>query len=382
MFRPRGFPHPSKLEAPMSSDVYVKLREQLDQYSVGFPATESGVEMKILKKLFTEEEARMLLNMSLMAETPEAVAGRTGRDVESVSALLEQMTGRGLLFRLNKDGNMKYAAAAFVVGIYEFQLNRLDRELAEWMEQYLEEAFDLQVTRETAPMRTVPVARSLNVAWPVAPYEDVKLIIRNKEKIAVAKCICRVQKGLLDETCDKPLEVCFSFGSHAQYYIDRGMARWIDQDEAMKILDQSEEAGLVPQPVNAVNPGGMCNCCGDCCGVLISLKKHPKPASMVLTNYYAEVDPERCTACETCLDRCQMDAITIGTEDLAEIDLDRCIGCGLCVTTCPSEALSLRLLPEDNRMKPFASIGEAMAALAEQRGKSLIPLAFSEGGTS
>jgi Fe-S-cluster-containing hydrogenase component 2 len=157
------------------------------------------------------------------------------------------------------------------------------------------------------------------------------------------------------------------------------MARWVDRDEALELLRKSEEAGLVPQPVNARNPGGMCNCCGDCCGMLISLKKHPKPASMVLTNYYAEVDPERCTACETCMDRCQMDAITLDANDIAEIDLDRCIGCGLCVTTCPGEALSLRLLPEDKRLKPPVGAGEAFAALAEQRGKSLTPLAFTRG---
>jgi ferredoxin len=157
------------------------------------------------------------------------------------------------------------------------------------------------------------------------------------------------------------------------------MARWIDQDEALTILDRCEEAGLVPQPVNAVNPGGMCNCCGDCCGVLRSLKKHPKPASMVLTNYRAEVDPDLCTACETCLDRCQMDAIAMGADDTAEINLDRCIGCGLCVTTCPGEALSLKLIPEAERKKPPASIGETMAALARQRGKSLTPLAFARG---
>lgn len=39
----------------MPSKIYYELREQLDQYSVGFPTTTSGVEKKILEKLFTEE---------------------------------------------------------------------------------------------------------------------------------------------------------------------------------------------------------------------------------------------------------------------------------------------------------------------------------------
>ena len=43
-----------KGEKTMAADVYTQLREQLDQYSVGFPSTDFEVEMKILEKLFTE----------------------------------------------------------------------------------------------------------------------------------------------------------------------------------------------------------------------------------------------------------------------------------------------------------------------------------------
>ena len=45
----------------MNQDIYSRLREGMDQIGKGFPATESGVELKILKKLFTEEEAQMYL---------------------------------------------------------------------------------------------------------------------------------------------------------------------------------------------------------------------------------------------------------------------------------------------------------------------------------
>ena len=33
-------------------DIYRKLQEHLDKYAVGFPATKSGVEIKVLKHLF------------------------------------------------------------------------------------------------------------------------------------------------------------------------------------------------------------------------------------------------------------------------------------------------------------------------------------------
>jgi electron transport complex protein RnfB len=366
----------------MSDTIYHQLREQLDQYSVGFPSTGSGVEMKILKKLFTEEEAHMYLNLSMMLETPESVAERMTRDPGQVASLLDRMAEKGLIFRLRKEDSVQYAAAAFVVGFYEFQLKTMDLELAQLMEQYLEEGFGRQASQQVVPMRTIPVNQAINVSWPVAPYEDVREIVKSKDRIAVANCICRVQQGLLEQACDKPLEVCFTFGSHAKYYVERGMGRWIGQEEALGILDECDEAGLVPQPFNAQNPGGMCNCCGDCCGVLRALKKHPRPAEMVISNYYAVVDPDLCTACETCLDRCQMEAITIGPDEIAQVNLDRCIGCGLCVTTCPTEALSLQPKAKKERREPPAKARDTMMQMAQQRGKSLIPLAFTRTSQS
>lgn len=361
----------------MASDVYDQLREQLDQYSVGFPTTASGVEIKILERLFTEEEARMYLNLSMMLETPEAVAERLKQDPDEVARLLEQMAERGLLFRLRKEGSAKYGAAPYVVGIYEYQLKTMDQDLAKLCEQYFEESFAHDTSVKTVPMRTIPVNKSLNVSWPVAPYEDVREIIKSKEKIAVANCICRVQQAKLGQECDKPLEACFMFGSHAKYYVERGMGRWVSQKESLQILDRCEEAGLVPQPFNAQNPGGLCNCCGDCCASLRSIKKHPRPVERVVSNYYAEVDPDLCASCETCLERCQMDAITMGPDDVAVVDLDRCIGCGLCVTTCAAEAIRLEPKPEKERRNPPATARDFMTQLAQERDKTLIPLALT-----
>lgn len=263
----------------MPDKIYEQLREQVDQYSVGFPRTKSGMEIKILRKLFKKEEALMYLKLSLMLETPQSVAQRTGQDPDKVGALLRAMSEKGTVFRVKKEGDFKFAAVPFVVGFYEFQLKNMDKEIARMVDQYMEEAFDAEMSSKTVPMRAIPVNRAISVSWPVAPYEDVREIIRGKERIAVADCICRTQKGLLQDGCSKPLQTCFMFGSHADYYVDRGMGRWITQEEALGILDRCDEAGLVPQPYNAQNPGGLCNCCGDCCGILRALKKHPEPAA-------------------------------------------------------------------------------------------------------
>jgi len=151
----------------MSENIYEKLQEQVDQYSVGFPKTESGVEMKILRKLFTEEEARMYLHLSMMLETPETVAQRIKQDPESVSRLLSKMGDKGIVFRVKKEGLVKYAAVPFVVGFYEFQLKNLDKELAAMVDQYLEEAFGAEMARQTVPMRTIAPFRCHGLSPPM-----------------------------------------------------------------------------------------------------------------------------------------------------------------------------------------------------------------------
>ena len=358
----------------MTMDIYVKLREQLDQYSTGFPLTQSGVEMKILEKLFSENDASMYLSLSMLLETPESVAERIGQDPESTAVQLERMAKKGLIFRHKKDGITKYSAIPFVIGSYEFQLKHMDLELAELVEAYMEEAMHSNLNNSLLPLRTIPVNKSIDVIHNVAAYEDAKQIVNGKEKIAVAECICRKQQRLLNKGCDKPLETCMVFGSHADYYVENGMARFITKEEACKILDMCEEAGLVNQPANMLNPGGMCNCCGDCCGVLRGLKKLPNPGELVSNKYWAVVDEEECTACETCIGRCQMDAITIGDNDAAIVDTARCIGCGLCVTTCPMDAINFVEKPETLQIKVPSSGQELMALTAEKRGTSLIPL--------
>ncbi len=192
----------------------------------------------------------------------------------------------------------------------------------------------------------------MDVSHPITTYEDSREIIKGQKLIGLAKCICRVQQGLLDKGCDKPLEVCFLFGSWGQHYVDQGIARQIPVEEALKILGQAQEAGLVTQPANSQNPGGMCNCCGECCAILRGLNKLPRPAEVVTSNYFAVVDPKSCTSCETCIDRCQMGAIALNKDEVAEINLERCIGCGLCVTTCSGEALRLEIKPKEKHRQP------------------------------
>ncbi|MFX1318562.1 MAG: 4Fe-4S binding protein [Promethearchaeota archaeon] len=349
-----------------SNTVYEHLREHLNNLPVGFPKTESGVELRILKRLFTEEEAEMATYLTYIPETVEQIAQRRERDPEEIKPLLEQLADKGLIFRSHKGGVTQYRAEWFAIGIYEHQVNNMTKELAEDFEQYMEEALrdELVASADPPQLRVIPVAASLTPSMSVLPHEDAREIVKKQNKIAVAPCICKREKEALGEQCDKPEEVCMVFSTGAYYYIENGYGREITVDEALKILDEAHDAGLVCSPSNDQKGFVICNCCGCHCGILTNLKNLPNPASLVASNYYAEVDMDSCTGCETCLDRCQMDAISM-ENGVAQIDLEYCIGCGLCVSTCPSEALSLKR--KDNVVTPPANAFELYTKIGEKR---------------
>ena len=350
-------------------NIYETLRARLDDLANGFPATESKVEIRLLKRLFTEDEAELYLQMSPFLETPEDVAQRLNRGVEELASVLEHMAQKGHLFRKRNGDRVRYSAVPYVVGIFEHQLKRMDEDFARDHEEYFETAFGKTIQAFKTPvLRTIPINRQLVAQNPVAPYEDVMQIIENQEKIAIAPCVCRTTTRLAGKECDKPMENCFSFGSHADYYVENGMGRYITIGEAKEIVRQNEEAGLVMQPFNSQKIGGMCSCCGDCCGVLRSLKMHPRPAEMVQSNYFAQVDEAECTGCETCIERCQMEAIEVD-DGIAAIDRVRCIGCGLCVTTCPVDAIELVKKPEDELYHPPKTGAETYMKIMQERGK-------------
>ncbi len=49
-------------------DIYSSLKEHLYNISTGFPDTESGIEIEILQKLFTEEDAKLFMALSPLPE--------------------------------------------------------------------------------------------------------------------------------------------------------------------------------------------------------------------------------------------------------------------------------------------------------------------------
>jgi len=329
----------------VGQDIYIELREFLHGMPGGYPATESGVELEILKKIFTPERARLTMQLTPVPESATAFASRTGIGEEEALEGLEDLAREGLIFRVRSGDSVTYAAVSFVVGIYEFQLNKIDRELAELFEEYIPTLTGQMESTRTKPMRVIPVDSAIDATTAVASYDRVRELVKNKELISVAPCICQKEQGLLGNSCRGAAERCIQFGSSAQYYIDNGMARRIDLDELMKILKKGEEDGLVLSPTNTQNIPGMCMCCGCCCPILRSLGSFERPIDHVQATFQAEIDADLCNGCGLCEERCQMTAL-VEHEAEYEVDDVRCIGCGLCISECPMGAISLVELPE------------------------------------
>ena len=349
-------------------DLYKRLAKHLDTLPAGFPSTESGVELRILKRLFTDEEATIALGLTMMPEPAQAIAERLGNmDATVLDPILDKMSRRGLIYRSGKGGVNTYMAAQFVVGIWEYNLNRLDEELIKEVNEYLPQFMHKSwIKHDTKQLRVIPVSKEITAEMSVMPYEVAEEIIRDQSKIVVSDCICRKEHEMVGKGCDYPMEVCLSFGSGAYYYEENGLGRSIDSDEALKILESGQKAGLVLQPGNSKKPTNICMCCGCCCQVLGNLKTLDQPAKAVHTNYYARVDEEACIGCEVCVERCHMDAITM--DDTARVEAQRCIGCGLCVPECPVDAMTFEQKDRSDHYEPPANAFETYFTMAKERG--------------
>ncbi len=350
--------------------IYAALADHLNRLPAGFPATPNGVELRILKRLFTPEEAELAQLLSLRPERPEAVAARCGLDPAVLAEKLEAMARRGLIFRLRKGEEVRYMAAQFVIGIWEYHVNDLDPDLIRDVNEYLPYFFHPEHRGSTPQLRTIPISRSLTPEQAVMPYEQARRIIEEQDLIVVAPCICRKEHAMMGGGCDAPLESCLVFGVAARYYLENGLGRVLQREEALGILDQAEAKGLVLQPSNAQRVVNLCTCCACCCQVLKNLKAVPNPARYVASNYYAQVDRDRCVGCGTCVERCPMTALVL-VGGVAEASRERCIGCGLCVPTCSEQAISVHARPAEERTVPPESLSETLRRVALERGERI-----------
>lgn len=336
----------------MADELYDRLADIFNL--IGYGSRRSPELEALLKSLFTQEEAHLAVNLSPMApESPGNLAGRLNLDADRAARMLDEMADKGLIYSSTRDGEKWYKLLQLVPGIFELQFMKGEvteraKELARLFDAY----FHASVPQKEAKSpfadeaaihmaRVLPIEQTLTATTNVFPFEVASKYIAENSPITVSICYCRHEKRLLDKGCKYPDEVCLQLGPFAEFVRERGFGREISKAEALEILKKSAEAGLIHTSSNTQERiDFICNCCTCCCGILQGVYRFGDPVRSVSSNFEAALDADACTGCGECLDRCQMDAITI-VEDKAEIEIGRCIGCGVCVYHCPTDAITL-----------------------------------------
>ncbi len=330
-----------------TENVYRRLQEHIDKMPVAYPATESGVELRLLEHLFTPEEAEMALHLSAIPEPVDKIhrrAKKAGIGRDELEAGLRRLAKKGAILKRELRGKPAYSKAMLAIGMFEFQAGRIKKEYHADFRQYMDEGFAEAIFEpETSQMRTIPINEEVLPERRVGTYDGAKALVMNsKGPFAVIPCVCRDGMDLEGESCQQTdiRETCLVMGGFAKETVASGVGRELSREEMVGMLDRANEVGMVLQPQNTQDPHFICCCCGCCCAILKTVKKLPRPAEYFDANYYAQVEGELCTECRNCADRCEMEAITHNGGP-SSVDLTRCIGCGLCVSTCPEGAIQL-----------------------------------------
>jgi electron transport complex protein RnfB len=352
----------------MQENLYRKLAQRLDATPNGFPATESGVELRLLAKIFTPGEAALASVMRQTAESVADISTRAGVDPDTALGALQGMATKGLISSRERAGHPVFGLRPFIVGLYEAQLPRMDEEMAALFEQYYQETQGGIVGDVPSLHRVIPVGEVIPFELEIFPYERATELLEGAKSWGVRDCICRVQQRLVGKGCDRPVENCVVFAPAEGAFDGSEVDRTITKEEALQILREAEEAGLVHSAGNYRSGNFyICNCCACCCAILRGVAEFGIPTAVARSDFYMVVDAELCIGCGDCLERCQFGALSV-PEDVSVVDHVRCVGCGLCATVCPSDALHLERRPEGEIPLPPADIREWRTQRVERRG--------------
>ena len=341
-------------------DVYYRLGMRLNEAQVKMLLVEPF--FKILEEFYTPDRAEFGAKFPLGAFTVEQLTETYEQDAESLREMLESMADDGLIFVIKGEGGIrKYTLTQFVPGVVEYQLMRgkdtphyqkvakmlkdfIEGEMRDLMDPILKDPELMKQMMPEAPARIITVESLLPETTEIYSYEKLSEMLDRETIFSAATCYCRHQKYLLDEPCKiegLPKHSCLLVGEGADYAIDRGFGKRITREEAQEIVELSEKAGLMHNVGNYRDKAFfVCNCCGCCCEFLDTAKRAGNNTVLEYANFIVKVDEETCTGCGDCIERCQVEALSLEGEVIS-VNENMCFGCANCVSVCPTESLSM-----------------------------------------
>jgi ferredoxin len=329
-----------------------------------------------------EEELDLIYAFRLQpSQTMDQLVASSGFAAEKIEQLTASLARKGLIFNQpNSAGVMVYRILPLMlVGLMEYRFmveltgSPEEKRLAELFEKLLAELRDqiqdnydtlsplfnrapavdrtvpARVAEDGRPVKIIPIGKTLAVGEEVVvPSQTVEEIINKFDDIAVGYCFCRQRRSLLGDPCRTaaPTLNCFTFGKSARHTAAQGFAKKVTKQQALEIMQTAEKAGLIHK---AFHPGSresspetsICNCCKDCCDTLELWRNGTLPL-INSTFYLSVIDPQICTGCGICVERCPTDAISLTEAGWAQRDENACLGCGVCSRFCPEEAIALK----------------------------------------
>jgi len=329
----------------MTKDIYEQMTDKI-------LLTGSKIIPRLFAMIANQEEAELLM---AMPGTPEQLAESVNKPTDAVEEMCRILYQKGLSFKSFKGGTIGYKMCRDMIQFHDATIlwPEATREYFDLWQEFMEDEWPpfARLAEQFFPRpitRVIPVEKSIDAGkQKILDADSVDQIIETAEVLAVTRCTCRV----IAHKCDKPIEVCLQVNNAARYTIDRGSGREITKEEAFDILRECEKKGLVHVTMNKAHVGHfICNCCDCCCQALpLVISEGLKICDP--SRFQAGIDPETCSACETCIDRCYFNAIEAitdnGETEAMQVIAEKCMGCGLCQVTCPEDAIQLVAVREE-----------------------------------
>jgi Pyruvate/2-oxoacid:ferredoxin oxidoreductase delta subunit len=363
----------------MNIDEKYKKAGEIISAAGGTPLPVSDTLIKLLKYFIKEDEVDFITAFAdKKSQTMEQLKQSSGLSEEEINKKVKVLAGRGVIFNQpNSKGLMVFRLLPlFNVGTFEYtfmgklEVNDRNREIAALFNKLfadlntmVQDNYDVIIPMLMAapPVdRTVPVFENKPKSEPVkiiinqalesaadriVPSQRVEELIQKFDEIALGHCFCRHYKDMEGIPCKQTdeRETCFTFGKSARFTSEQGFSRMISKEEAMKVLKQAEEAGLVhkayhPNFDTSKDETSICNCCRCCCANGVDNMIAPMAN---VTSFLAVVNEDLCIGCGTCVKKCHTYAAYLKDNKKAGRKEERCIGCGVCAHFCPQNAISM-----------------------------------------